>query len=149
HGENPSVLWFRIWHLSSGQLLKTSSFKPEIPQIGWFIRGRFFMEIAFQDEERVLKVWDFSTDDAEDGEVRRDDDGNSRDNSIDEIEEVRRDDCGMSVDPSPSSSVVERALAGNPMVASKRKRSPTPNLFPKCKREKNEEHDEQVSTSLT
>ncbi|PPR01433.1 hypothetical protein CVT26_015435 [Gymnopilus dilepis] len=73
----------------------------------------------------------------------------ARDNSIDEIEEVMGDDCGMSVSPSTSNNAVEGALADTSMTASKRKRSPTPDLFPKSKREKNDKHDEQVSTSLT
>ncbi|PPR01435.1 hypothetical protein CVT26_015438 [Gymnopilus dilepis] len=147
--EDSSIKWFRIWDLKSGQPLMTSSFEPGLLDRKRVVQGRFVMGIVTEDEGHVLKVWDFGANDAEYGEVRDDDHGNSRDNSIDQTEEVMRDDCGMSVRSSPSSSAAEGALAGNSMVASKRKRSPTPDLFPKRKREKNEEHDEQVSTSLT
>ncbi|PPQ80258.1 hypothetical protein CVT26_012049 [Gymnopilus dilepis] len=146
---NQSIFWVRIWDLRSGQPIRTSSFEPGFLKIQRFFQGRFFIGISKEDEGHVLKVWDFGDNDAEYGEVRDDDHGNSRDNSIDKIKEVTRDDCRMSVSPSPSSSAVEGAMAGNSMIASKRKRSPTPDLFPKRKREKNDEHDEQVSTSQT
>ncbi|PPQ74257.1 hypothetical protein CVT26_004450, partial [Gymnopilus dilepis] len=146
--QDPGVYWFRVWDLKSGQLRRTSSLEAGLERI-LFFRGGLFIGLAAEGEEYVLKVWDFSANYPLDGEVKNNDHGIPRDNVIDMTEEVGKDDCGMTVIPSPSSSAVEGALTGNSIIAAKRKRSATREPFPRRKREKNDEHDEQVSTSLS
>ncbi|PPQ74258.1 LOW QUALITY PROTEIN: hypothetical protein CVT26_004451 [Gymnopilus dilepis] len=98
--------WFRIWDLKSGRSLASSSFEPGSLDRKLFFQGRYFVGIAKQDDEYVLKVWDFGANDSLDAEVGGRWSGSSGE-VTDTTEGTRKVNHGKTIALSPGSSVDE------------------------------------------
>ena len=117
------ILCFKLWDLRSGQLLRTSSFDPpKLLDKSWCFQGRFLLGIAEEDKEYILKVLDFGTSDAQDGELWNDNRGNLRDDGPSKPQEARKDDHEKPMALSAGSSAIEDESSTNSKPTSTKKR---------------------------